>query len=408
MTQNAGERLRIAMIALHTSPLATTGSGEAGGLNVYLLSTAKELVNLGHHVFLVSRKDREELPDSEEVGDGLTAVYLTAGPVTSVPKSESEQLIEPFREALDVWLAGESIDVVHSHHWFAGLAGIPAARKHSIPHVYSYHSIAAPEGSGVGGGEAAESQGRIPGEKWIAEQPGRIVSVSEFEKQLIVDRYGADPSQVSIAPPGVNTELFAPPAVTKQEEREDEDVAEPYIMFAARLHPLKGAELVLRALSLMTPDWRPRLVVTGDPASGFDDYRDELRILASHLGVEPKVEWMSSVTREELAKLLGGALFLVNPSHLETYGIINVEAQACGTPVIASHVGGMVESVRDGETGYLIKGRDPVEWTRAMERLIRDDRLRRVLGKNARAFALTRQWSDVGAELDVIYQGEVL
>lgn len=413
--QHGRRALTIALVALHTSPLAAPGSGEAGGLNVYLKNTARELAALGHSIYLVTRKGHASLPDEQRVGEGVTAVYLEAGPVSPMSKAGSETLIEPFRDAFDKWISKRNdIDLIHSHHWFAGVASIPVARNHRIKHVQSYHSLAAPEGTGLDGGEAAESPGRIPGEQLIATASDRIVAVSQFEKDLIVERCGADPAKVSIAAPGVE-EIFKPAhrgghaaGHLSHPTTDKPDSAGPYFVFAGRLHPLKGPDLILKALSLMTPDSRPRLILTGDPASGYEHYLDELRDLVEHLGLETKVERRSSLSREKLAELLQGAMFLVNPSHLETYGIINVEAQACGIPVIASKVGGMTESVLDGKTGYLIEERDPMTWTRYMERLVSNDELRHELGRNARAFALSRQWSDVAAELDVIYQGEAL
>lgn len=428
--------LTIALVALHTDPMAVPGAGEAGGLNVYLLNSAKELARLGHRIHIVTRKDRRDLPEVEPIFDGVTAHYLEAGPREPVSKSDSERLIEPFESALDTWVQHSQVDIIHSHHWFAGVAAIPVANRHAIPHIQSYHSLAAPAGAGWEAGEKAESPGRIVGERQIAATSDLIIAVSEFEKNLIVSRYNADPANIAVASPGVDHVTFAP--ISEKETKPGHaghrnsgassaradgvqervkgaepsganipaEVSEPTIVFAGRIHPLKGADLVVRALSLMNPDSRPKLIISGEPASGYDDYLDEVRTLVTHLGTGLKVEFRPSLTREGLAELIGRSLFLINPSHLETYGIINVEAAACGVPVIATKTGGMVESVLDRQTGYLIDSRDPTEWARTMESLAHDPARRAELGAAGRRFALTRGWDNVARELTAIYLGE--
>ena len=387
-------KLRAVLTVLHTSPVLQPGAGEAGGLNVYLLNSARHLAALGHDITLVTRKDRPGLPDREELGPGLSIVYLPAGPEEAVPKSEAEDLIAPFTEALDAWW--QPADVIHSHHWFAGVAALPVAKKHQVPHIQSYHSVAAPLGDELGAGEQPESAGRPAGERLIALESDRIIAVSRFEQDTIIERYGADPDRFAIVHPATDTDVFRP--ITPS--------TDPYLVFAGRLQPLKGADLAIRALAEIPAAMRPRLIIAGEPASGFLDYAEELRRLVAELGLESYVDYRGSMPRHELAELIGRAQILLNPSHSETYGIINLEAAACGTPVIASRVGGMVDSVRDGQTGYLIPSRDPAEWAQAMTRIISDKTLRSSLGTASREFAESRGWREAAQELADVYQGE--
>lgn len=388
-------KLRVVLTVLHTSPVLQPGTGEAGGLNVYVLNSARQLAALGHDVTLVTRKDRPDLPDVKELGPGLRIVYLSAGPEHAVAKADAEQLIIPFTAALDDWW--EPADLIHSHHWFAGVASIPVAKKHGIAHIQSYHSVAAPQGEDWGAGEQSESPGRPAGEKLIAHESDRIIAVSRFEQDTIVARYGADPGRFAIVHPGTDTTVF----------RHATPDSDPYVVFAGRLQPLKGADLAIRSLAKIPAAARPRLIIAGEPASGFTEYMDELRRLVAELELEPFIDWRGSMPREELARLLGGAQILLNPSHSETYGMINVEAAACGTPVIASRVGGMVDSVLDGETGYLIPTRDPSHWANAITRILSDQTLRGKLSSASRQFAMSRGWRETARELADVYQGEV-
>lgn len=389
-------KLRMALTVLHTSPVVQPGAGEAGGLNVYLLNSAYHLAALGHDVTLVTRKDQPGLPDVEEIGPDLRIVYLSAGPEHSIAKADAEQLIEPFTGALDEW--SESVDIIHSHHWFAGVASIPVAKKRGVPHISSYHSVAAPVGKDWGAGEQPESPGRPAGEEYIAHESDRIVAVSRFERDTIVDRYGADAERFTIVHPGTDTQTFRP----------SDSGREPYVVFAGRLQPLKGADLAIRALAEIPPSTRPRLVIAGEPASDFKDYSAEIRRLVTELDLEDFIDYRGSLSREDLARLLGAAQMLLNPSHSETYGIINVEAAACGTPVIASRVGGMVDSVRDGETGYLMPTRNPLRWAQAMTRILEKPELRNELGAASRRFAEGRGWREVARELADVYRGEAV
>lgn len=365
-------------------------------MNVVTLQAALALGRAGHRVDLVTRRDDPSLPDVVELTDGVRVVNLAAGPATPVAKSAQDALIEPFSEAFGRWLDAVPLpDLVHSHHWFSGVAAIPQANRRGIPHLQSFHSVAAPVGAELAAGEQPESSGRPVGERLAARESQRIIAVSRYEASVIHERYGVDPGPMTVVHPGVDTELFAP----------GPQADPPYVVFAARLQPLKAPDLAIRALAHLPA--RVRLVVTGEPSADFADYASELHELVHGLGLSDRVEFLSSVDRRELAKLFAGAVALVNPSHSETFGLVNLEAQACGVPVVATRTGGVPESLIDGRTGVLMDSRDPAEWARVLAGFVEDPERRTGFGGAGRAFALGRSWDAVAAELVDVYRGEL-
>lgn len=398
------EKLGIAMVVLHTSPAASPGAADAGGMNVVVMNTALALGRMGHRVDLLTRWNRPDDPYQLEMGPGVTLYNLQAGPPQTVAKSQSESLIEPFNTALGDWFAehGAGIDVIHSHHWFSGVAALPIARQQQLPHLQSYHSVAAPLGAELAEGEQPESAGRPAGEALAARESDCIVAVSQAEKNQIIDRYGPDPNRLVVVRPGVDLEVFRPLSA-------DEEcwADECYLFFAARLQPLKAPDLAIRLLAEINPERRPKLLIAGEASADFASYAGELRVLAGELGVSEHVVYIGSQNRDQLAAMMRGACVLVNPSHSETYGLINLEASASGIPVVATRTGGMTESVVDGQTGVLLTSRDPKVWAETVQDFVGCSEKRAVFGAAGREFATTRSWDQVAKELIVVYQGQV-
>ncbi|RRD61850.1 glycosyltransferase [Leucobacter sp. OH1287] len=446
---------RIAMITVHTSPLANPGSADAGGMNVMVKETAIALAARGWQVDLVTRKDHPELPEFASVAPGVTAHFLDAGPWETVAKSQAESLLEPFAKAFTTWLKTIAPDttVVHTHHWFSGVACLPAAKQHGALTAHSYHSVAAPPGAAISLGEQPESSGRIAGEQFCADNADLILAVSNTEKQTIIDRYGADPGKIKIVMPGVDTALFSP--VDHRESRsgaahattaqtaahaaahaaapnpEAAQVRAPEIVFAGRMQPLKAPDFALRVLAHIPERIRPKLTMIGAFSKDYEWYEQELKQLSDSLGVAAWVNWAGAKNREELARALCRADLLINPSYSETYGIINLESAACGTPVIAHRSSGMRESVKDladylsgrdaialaaaaqksGQcnvcpTGSLLENRDPESWAAEIELYLSSPDLLKSVGRTARRAALSRSWEQVAAELADALQAE--
>ena len=399
--------LRIAFVSLHTSPATQPGSGDAGGLNVVERATADALARHGHSVDLITRRASPDEPDAEQLAPGVTLRHVTAGPTAPLAKSLIDQHIPEFSAGL----AGLGrYDVVHSHHWMSGVAALPHARAWRAPHVQSYHSVAAPPGSPLAAGEPPESPARIAGEALVARESQAVVAISAAEAQTVIDRCGADPERVCVISPGVDHELFRPlrpgepawpaelsplPAIRP---------GQGFVLFAARLQPLKGPDLAIRAMAGVDPAIRPHLVVAGDVSADFAAYEAELHEMVHELGLAGQVSFIGPQPRPVLAALMRAARLVLVPSHSETFGLVALEAAASGTPVIAAAAGGLREAVAHGVTGQLMDSRRPQDWAEAITLLLTDpDRLART-GVVSRVHARRFGWTWAAARLVAVYQ----
>lgn len=406
---------RIGFISLHTSPLDSPGSKDAGGMNVVEVHQAKALADRGHVVELVTRRDNTELPDVVEIHPGVTVRQLTAGPTEALAKSAQEEWIEGFSRALAQL---EPYEVVHSQHWMSGVAALPVAQQWGVPHVQSFHSVAALPGDPLSEGEPPESPGRNAGERLIASQSDLVVAVSQYEASTIVERCGADPSRVVVVHPGVDTELFHPldghcrPWNPEQNSPDEPRQFGPvcvqpnpngYLLFAARLQPLKAPDLALVAVAGLPEEIRPTLVIAGEASQDFASYRDELIDLSQNLGIAHQTCWLGSQSREDLARLLRGARAVLVPSFSETFGLIAMEAQASGVAVVSADSGGLREVVDDGVTGVLVAERTAEAWTRVLTELLEDPERLCTMGRAGRERALTFGWDDVARQLEEQY-----
>lgn len=389
-----GVSLRIALISLHTSPDDEPGTGDVGGMNVSVRSTAVALAAQGHTVEILTRRTDREAPAAIELAPGLTLRHLHAGPAERRVKGDHEGYIADFRRALEFF---GPYDIVHSHHWFSGMAALDYARIRGIPHVQSFHSIAADPSSPLSDGERPESPGRMRGEAHLAQASDAVVTVSASERDTVVSRLGAAPERVFTVAPGVDAELFSIAL---------EAPAKPgYVVVAARLEPLKGLDLAIEAIAALPASIRPELVVAGGPTTGHDAYPADLRAHASAHGLADGIRFLGPQSREDLASLLRGARMLLVPSHSETYGLVALEAAASGIPVVATASGGLPEAVEHDVTGLLLATREPAAWTDAVRRLLNDDELTARLGAAGRARALTLTWDHSAAATAEVYAG---
>ena len=368
-------------------------------MNVVVRHQAEALAALGHRVEILTRRSSPEMPAARRLAAGVTLRYLDAGPLRSVPKGDHEGFIDDFRaqaRLLGPW------DIIHSHHWFSGMAMLPLARELGVPHVQSFHSIAADAATPLSAGERPESGGRMAGEAWLARESDLIVAVSAAEADTVVLRLGGSMDRVAIVPPGVDGALFhplAPAAAAVGRAATDRG----YAVVAGRLQPLKGLDLAIEAIAAVPAGLRPELVIAGDASADYDGYIDELGRLAARHGITDGVRFVGPRSRVDLAALLRGARVVLVPSHSETYGLVALEAAASGVPVVAQGTGGLREAVLDGDTGLLIESRDPQVWAAALTEVLSDPALAERLSLAARARAESFDWPRSAASLVSAY-----
>ena len=367
-------------------------------MNVVVRHQAEALAALGHRVEILTRRSSPEMPAARRLAAGVTLRYLDAGPLRSVPKGDHEGFIDDFRaqaRLLGPW------DIIHSHHWFSGMAMLPLARELGVPHVQSFHSIAADAATPLSAGERPESGGRMAGEAWLARESDLIVAVSAAEADTVVLRLGGSMDRVAIVPPGVDGALFHPLAPEAAAGRAATDRG--YAVVAGRLQPLKGLDLAIEAIAAVPAGLRPELVIAGDASADYDGYIDELGRLAARHGITDGVRIVGPRSRVDLAALLRGARVVLVPSHSETYGLVALEAAASGVPVVAQGTGGLREAVLDGDTGLLIESRDPQVWAAALTEVLSDPALAERLSLAARARAESFDWPRSAASLVSAY-----
>jgi D-inositol-3-phosphate glycosyltransferase len=397
--------LSICFVSLHTSPATLPGSGDAGGMNVVERSQAQALAELGHRVELVTRRSHPDDPDEVELLPGVVLRHLPAGPPTPLAKSAIDDHIEEFSAGLARLGA---YDLYHSHHWMSGVAALPVAAARGVPHIQSYHSVAALPGSPLSAGEPPESPRRVAGEALVARQSQAVIAISAAEARTVIERCGAEAERVTIISPGVDQELFRPLLAAEQRwswaGAGGAGWPRGYVLFAARLQPLKAPDLAIRALAGVEPALRPQLVVAGDTSADFATYEDDLLALVTELGLDGQVTFVGPQPRPELARLMRGARVVLVPSHSETFGLVALEAAASGTPVIAASAGGLREAVAHGVTGQLMDSRQPEDWARALTRLLTEPGLLERMGTVSRVHARRFDWRWTGQRLVAVYR----
>ncbi len=361
---------RVAMVSMHTSPLVPAGSGDAGGMNVYLDGAARSLVQRGIQVDTFTREHAAGGRGIVDVLPGYRVHHLPAGPA-GASKDELPAQLGQFALRLRRELGAAPFDVVHSHYWLSGMA----VRGAALPWVHSMHTLARVKNASRAAGERPEPAPRIVGEERVIADCDLLIANTSAEAAELVAKYDADARRVRVVHPGVELGLFRPG--NQAQERRALGVAGDrfVLLFVGRLQPLKAPDLLLRAVAVLV-EHHPRLrdvlqvVVCGGPSGSAALAPEALAALAASLGIGEMVRFVPPVDRAELARWYRAADLTVVPSYSESFGLVAIESQACGTPVLAARVGGLPTAVADGVGGVLVDGHDPRRWAQALDDLI--------------------------------------
>jgi D-inositol-3-phosphate glycosyltransferase len=396
---------RVATISVHTSPLDQPGSGDAGGMNVYIVELSKRLALLGIEVEIFTRATSSDLPPVVELVPGVTVRHITAGPLEGLPKNDLPAQLCAFTSGV---LRAEAMrepgyyDLIHSHYWLSGQVGWLAKDRWGVPLVHSMHTMAKVKNANLALGDCPEPPARTIGEEQVVAESDRLIASTVQEARELVELYGADPAKVVTVAPGVDLDRFMPgsreQARTRLGLRQDAVV----LAFVGRIQPLKAPDVVLQAAARLVADdpiLRERLVVLvvgGASGSGLEEPA-ALAKLAGDLGISDLVRFEPPADQDRLADIYRAATVTMVPSHNESFGLVALESQACGTPVIAAAVGGLRTAVTDGRSGLLIPGHDPDDYAVAVRTIVGSPSLRRSLAEGAVAHASQFSWSVTAA-----------
>jgi D-inositol-3-phosphate glycosyltransferase len=422
MPQPAGRGPRVAMLSVHTSPLDQPGTGDAGGMNVYVLELSRALARRGAQVEVYTRATSSAQPPVVDAEPGIRVLHVPAGPFEGLDKNDLPGQLCAFTAGV---LRAEAhrpegwYDVVHTHYWLSGQVGWLAAERWDVPLVHTMHTMAKVKNAALAPGDAPEPRGRVIGEEQVVAAADALVASTREEAADLVERYGADPDLVHVVAPGVDLETFTPTAGGAAgrralRERLGLPVDRPVVLFAGRVQLLKGPDVLVRALPLLTgaagagrdgagDPTAPVLVVVGG-ASGRPTAVRELEALAYQLGVRDRVRVLPPVPRHELADWFRAADVVAVPSHNESFGLVAAEAQACGTPVVAAAVGGLRTVVVDGVSGVLVPDHRPRSWARALGDLLGDPGRRACLGEGARRAGERFSWDRAAVAMLDVYE----
>lgn len=402
---------RLAMISVHTSPLDQPGTGDAGGLNVYVVELARRLARRGVEVDVFTRATRSSQAPVHDCGDGVTVRHVHAGPYEGLTKTElPAQLCMFAREVLRAEAAQPlgHYDVVHSHYWLSGQVGALARDRWGVPLVHSMHTMAKVKNEALAEGDTPEPASRVIGEQQVVDAADVLVANTDLEAKQLINLYDADAGRVEVVHPGVDLEVFRPRdrAAARAELGLPADAH--VVLFAGRLQPLKAPDVLLHAVAELLardPDLRRHLVVpiVGGPSGSGLEHPEALAQLSTALGLDDVVRFCPPVGQAELARWYAAATVVAVPSYNESFGLVAAEAQASGTPVVAAAVGGLTTVVRDGRSGLLVEGHDPVAWAAALRRPLVDADLLARLRAGAPVQAAAFSWDATAAGMLEVY-----
>jgi D-inositol-3-phosphate glycosyltransferase len=406
--------LRIAMISYHTCPLATLGGKDTGGMNVYVRDLTCELGRMGIHVDVFTRSQDEHVPHIlHDLGYGNRVVHVPAGPEVPLPKQNLLQYLPEFVAGIGQFAAQKGIhyDLIHSHYWLSGLAAEALSDVWGgTPIVHMFHTLGEMKNRVARSPEERESETRIEGEKRVLRRADRVIAATKAEETQLRFLYRADPRKITIIPPGVDVRHFYPIPADEAKQFIGLNPESRMVLYVGRIEPLKGVDTLIRAMSCLKVQNLKRpvhlVIIGGEPDASPQEMSAEmarLQKLCDELCMGGMVLFLGKRSQDTLPYYYSAAEVVVMPSHYESFGMVALEAMACGTPVIASQVGGLAYLVRDGETGFTVPDGDPDLLCQKLTALLGDPHLHETMSRRAAEYALSYAWEKITARIVEVY-----
>lgn len=399
---------RIAYLSMHTCPLVQPGNGDAGGMNVYINELALAMAESGIDVSVFTRRADSDSPEVVEIGPHYRVVHVTAGPPEQLSIEEMASHVGEFSEGVIKWLTAtaHNYDIVHSHYWLSGWAGVLVKDAMQIPLVNSFHTLGRVKDLNRRSDEPPSSPMRTLTEDEVIAHSDCVIASTPFEFDDLVDHYGASLESLCTSPPGINHEIFTPGDRADARAWLGLDEATPLILFAGRIQPLKGIDVALEAIALSQTSPRPHLVVLGGPsgASGADELT-QLHRMVDDLALDDMVHFVPPQPHAQLVGFYRAADVLIMPSRSESFGLVAAEAQACGLPVVAANVGGLPFVVDHEGSGLLVDGHEPAGYAAAIDRIVGDPQLAERLSSGGLLKSQEFRWTKTVDRLLELYTG---
>ena len=402
---------RIATLMVHTSPLEQAGVGDAGGMNVYVIENSIKMASAGVEIDIFTRTEKSGLTEAVKISEGVTLHHLEAGPLGSLTKEELPSQIGALTSAFMEHQSGKPddyYDIIHSHYWISGQLGWMISERTGVPLIHTMHTMAKVKNRALAEGERPEPLIRALGEEQVVANAKALIANTDAEAASLVSLYSADPDLVKVVTPGVDLQRFTP-GHGKSGARKFLDIAQDALVltFVGRIQPHKGPEVLVRAVAEMVahaPHLRAKLalVIIGGASGAGSNEPERLAKVAKFLGVAEIIHFKEPVSRDELADWYRASDLVCVPSYSESFGLVALEAQACGTPVVASAVGGLRTAVSDGISGTLVDGHDQRAWASVLARLLAEPQRRVLLSMGALSHTKRFGWENTARQtLDV-------
>ena len=381
---------RVAMLMVHTCPLEQAGIGDAGGMNIYVAESAARMAAQGVEVDIFTRRDHLDLPEVVELSPGVNVHHLDAGHDLHLTKEQVPAYFSDLSAEFKKALSGErSYDLIHSHYWLSGKVAMPVAKELKLPLVHTMHTMARVKNLNLAEGERPEPMIRVQGETQIVAAASALTANTDAEAASLVSLYDACPDTVHLVTPGVDLYNFTPGAGRAAARKEiGIAAATQVITFVGRIQPHKGPEILIQAISETlshSPNLRPKLrvFIIGGASGANGSEVERLKELVSWLNLADVISFLPPVPRTELPNWYRASDLVCVPSYSESFGLVALEAQACGTPVVATAVGGLRTAVADGISGVLVDGHNPRAWSSVLARLLQEPQRRVLLSMGA-------------------------